>query len=798
MKFTLSWLKEYLDTDCDINTIAEKMNGIGLEVEEIIDNSETYKNFNCVIIEECINHPDSDHLHICKVKYASDKEPLTIVCGAPNARTGLKTILCPAGCKLPDGTEIKKTKIRGVESNGMMCSERELGLGDNHTGIIEMPESAKLGQNIVNILNISDPVIDISITPNKGDCLSVYGIARDLACAGLGTLKKPESITIPENFKTSLNLDVTDKNCPIFYIREIKNLKNCESPDWLKKRLKSIDINPKNALVDITNYVMMCFGRPLHCYDKAKINGNMQVYPAKGEESFVDLFEKEYKLNDDATVIADKEKILCLGGIIGSNTSGSSLKTTNVVLECAVFDPINTAKTSRLLNIQSDSKYRFERSVDSSITNFVLDFATNLILDICGGEASNILKHETENPIKVIELNYNYIEKLLGLKIDKKDVLNILKKFDYIVKENGDNFSITVPSYKNNILVKEDIVDDIIRVYGYDKLQDKDFINTDIFEKEGNLFQKKLENKLYSIREVLANNGYIELITYSFLNEEQDSHFVSTNEELKILNPIISDLSYMRRSLLTNILNIIKKNNNRGYYNLSFFEIGHVFNEAKIDRENNILACIRTGNNKLKDVYNEARTFDIFDLKKDLFDVLEVFGINGEKMILDNETPNYYHPNRSGAVYMGKTLIAYFGELHPNITRVFELKNRAIAFELFLDKLPKKMFLEDKVKNSFKPNDLQAITRDFAFMVNEDVKVGDLLRGIYTLNKEYIDNVHLFDVYEDVKLNGKKSIAFTVTIQPKNDNMNKEEIDKISDSIVNYVTKEYNGILRDK
>ena len=800
MKFTLSWLKEYLDTNYDLNSIVNRLNEIGLEVDDVIDNSEMYRNFNCVVVEECINHPDSDHLHICQVRYANDKEPVTIVCGAPNVRSGLKTILCPVNCCLPNGMEIKKTKIRGIESNGMLCSEKELGLGDNHDGIIEMPETAKIGENIVDILNLNDPVIDISITPNKGDCLSVYGIARDLASAGIGKLKKPEDIKTNNIFKTNTKLKVTDKNCPIFYFREIKNLKNCDSPDWLKKRLKSIDINPKNALVDITNYVMMCFGRPLHCYDKSKINGDILVYAANGGETFVDLFEKEYKLNNAATLIGDKEKILCLGGIMGSNSSGSSLDTNNVILECAIFDPINTARTSRLLNISSDSKYRFERGVDPDITEFVLNYATNLIISICGGEVSDIIKYENEDFIKtkVLDLNYNYIKDLLGIVIDKKDVLNILETMDYKIKENGDILSITIPHYKNNIIVKEDIIDDIIRIYGYDKLTTRDFTDTNIFEKDGNLFNKKYENKLYSIRKVLAASGYTELITYSFLNEKDNSYFAETKDELKIINPIIEDFSYMRQSLLPNILNIIKKNNNRGYYNLSFFEVGHIFNKANIDSENNVVVAVRSGSNGLKDIYNESRQFDIFDLKKDLFDVLEVFGINGEKMNIDNKTPEYYHPNRSGAVYMGKTLIAYFGELHPNINSIFDVKNRSIVFELFLDNLPKKILTEDKSKNSFKPEDLQSITRDFAFIVSEDVRVGDMLKNIYTLNKEYITNVHLFDVYTDKNMDSKKSVAFTVTLQPKNENMNKDDIDKISNTIIDYITKEFGGILRDK
>lgn len=802
MKFTFSWLKEFLETNCTIDEVANRMNEIGLEIEEIIDKSKNLKDFNCVIVKECDKHPDSDHLNICKVIYDENKEPLNIICGAPNVKAGLKTILAPNGSKLPNGLEIKKTKIRGIESNGMLCSIKELGLGEEHDGIIELSNDIKIGENVADILNIKDQIIDISITPNRGDCLSVYGIARDLACAGVGKLKNNIDIKIEEKEDYKKIIEVEDKNCPLFFAREIKNLKNCESPEWLKNRLKSIDINPKNALVDITNYVMINFGRPLHCYDADKIGNNISIVPSKKGDEFIDLFDNKYILNDGMTIIQDENEKICLGGVIGAKNSCSDMTTKNIFLECAIFDTINTAKTSRLLNIQTDSKYRFERGVDYQITQFVLDYTTKLIQDICGGNSSKINKYEYKNYIdkisKTFELDIKYIYKLLGIEIEKSKILDILKNFSYTVEEKGDKLIINVPYYKNNILVKEDIIDDIIRIYGYNNLQDKDFIDTNIFEKDGNLFDKNFENKLYQVREILVKNNFVELISYSFLNKKDNEYFSNINEGLTLMNPIISELSYMLQNIIPNILNIIKKNLNRNYNDLSFFEIGNVFNECKIDCENTSLVGVRYGKDGIKNIYEVQKDFSVFDVKKDLFDVLDVFGINGEKLNIDRNVPKYYHPNKSGALYLGKTVIAYFGELHPNINKVFDLNNKIVVFELLLNSLPKKIITESKIKNSFKPNDLQATERDFAFILTSDVFVGNIIKDVYNLNKELIADVNLFDVYINDKIQDKKSIAFSVKIQPKNQSLTKDEIDNISNEIIKLVSNNYNGVLRDK
>lgn len=800
MKFTLSWLKSFIDLNCTIDELLETLTKIGLEVDEYIDYGTKYKDFNCVLVEDVKLHPDSDHLHICTVK--TNKETLNIVCGAPNVHSGMKAVLAPIGSVLPNGIELKKTKIRGVESCGMLCSEKELELGEDHNGIIELDNNIEIGTNVAKIYNLDDLMIDISITPNRSDCLGVYGIARELSAAGIGTLKTIENKAINSVFNTNIKLNVNDSNCKVFTFREIKNVKNCESPKWLKKQLSAIGVNPKNALVDIGNYVMFSFNTPLHCYDADKIDNEIDLYPAKEGTEFIDLFDKKYSLPEGATLISDKNKPLCLAGIIGSKASGSDLDTNRVVVESAIFDPINTAKTGRKLNLQTDARFRFERGSDYNCIRFASDFACNLIKDICGGEIGNLIEFEQPNyaneVIKIIKLSFSDIERLLGISIEKETVKNILLHIGYKIKElNDETLELTVPTWKNNILIKEDIIDDIIRFYGYEHLEEKEFTDPQNFEKQGNLFNTKLHDKLFKIRKRLANNGLSEVVSYSFSNKDENAHFETLNNNLELLNPIISDLSYMRQNILVNLVNIVKKNNNRGFDDLSLFEIGNVFVDNDSCLEKLVLGGIRTGVNVEKNIYNDNRKFDVFDVKKELFDALAIFNINGEKLLIDRNVPKYYHPNRSGTVKLGKMVIGYFGELHPQILKDFDVKNRIMAFELMLDKLPDKVILEDTGKKAFKVNDLQPIERSFAFILDKNVEVGNMIKDIVGIDKEFISSVKLFDLYQENKDSAEKSAAFQVIIQPKDKTLDKNEIDSICNKIIDFVKTKYNGILRD-
>ncbi|MDR2760478.1 MAG: phenylalanine--tRNA ligase subunit beta [Rickettsiales bacterium] len=800
MKFTFSWLKEFLDVGVDADEVADTLNKIGLEVDEFTDYGKKYAGFSCAEVAECENHPNSDHLRVCAVKTA-EGNILSIVCGAPNVRKGMKSILAPAGSVLPNGVEIKKSKIRGVDSCGMLCSEKELDLGNDHRGIIDLSPDIPLGMGAGEIFGLNDVLFDISITPNHNDCLCVYGIARDLSCAGLGKLKQLKQPALAEKFRSGVKLSVNDKNCPLFLFREIKNVKNRESPEWLRKRLISIGVNPRNALVDAANYVMYCFNAPLHCYDADKIIGGINLCPAKNGEEFVDLFGKKHSLGDGNTVIADDEKKICLAGIIGAESSLSSMETKNILVECAIFDPLNTAKTGRQLNIQTDSRYRFERGSDYNMVKFSLDCVCELIMDICGGEASEVIKYEEKDYKKsvarTLELPLDRVEKLLGIAIDKKTITNILSKSGYKINFEKDIFKLEIPTWKNNILVREDVIDDIIRFYGYEHLRDEDFKKNDVFEKEGNAFVKNLSDKIHGIRKRLAINGLSEVISYSFTKRRDNEFFAETTDRLELLNPIISELSYMRQNILINLINIVRKNNNRGFENISLFEVGKLFTTNEINREILAVGGIRSGQNKEKNAFKDGRDFDIYDVKKDLFDVLDVFSIGEDKIFIDKKTPDYYHPGRSGAVLLGKTVLGYFGELHPTVSGEFSLKRRTMVFEVFLNNLPERFIMGKAPQKTYAANDLPPAERSFAFAVGLGVNAGDILRDVRSLDKELIEKVSLFDVYQGEKNGDEKSIAFQVTIQPKIATLNRGEIDELSEKIISFVEKKYGGKLRD-
>ena len=802
MKFTLSWLKDFLDTKATGQEICDTLNKIGLEVDDFLDYGEKYKDFYCVQIEKAVRHPESDHLNICTVK-TKNNALLTIICGAPNVKVGLKTIFCPAGCCLPNGREIKQSKIAGIESQGMMCSGKELELTEDHEGIIEVDNSIEIGTPVAEIFNLNDCLFEISITPNRAEALSVYGIARELASAGIGKIKPLPSIEFIPTFNSSIGLKVVDSNCPVFSFTEIKNIKNCESPDWLKKRLEAIGQGTRNAVVDISNYVMFSFNTPLHCYDADKINNDkVIVRPANDKEEFIDLFNEKHTLPAGATLIADDKKILCLGGILGSNSSGSSSETKRVLVECAIFDAINTAKTGRTINVQTEARYRYERGSDYNAIEYSLKYTNFLIKQICGGEISNIVKYEKENYkndiVKILDLRFSNIKNLIGTEISKVKVLEILETSGYKVEEKSDDLmTITVPTWKNGVVVKEDIIDDIVRFYGYDNLEEKDFVDSHIFEQEGNKFNNDFKSKLFKIRKLLAISGMTEVVSYSFLRENENELFVDKNNEmLKLLNPIVEDLSYMRQNILTNLISFIKKNNNRDFKNIALFEIGNVFIDNESCHEKMMLGGVRSGNYNDKNIYENSRKVDVFDVKKDLFDILTLFNINATKLTIEKNVPKYYHPNCSGIIKMGKDVLGCFGEIHPQILKEFEIKEKVVAFEVYLHNIPRKMFENNSEKKSFVINNFQPIERSFAFLLDKKIEVGQLTNEIYSLNKEFITNVKLFDLYQD-NSREQKSIAFSITIQPKTENLTKQQIDSISDKVIEYISTKYNGVLRD-
>ena len=816
MKFTLKWLKEYLDTQATACDICDKLDQIGLEIEEIIDNGKQLKEFVCVSVEDVENHPDSDHLHICKVKKEND-ELLQIVCGAPNVRSGMKAVLAPVGTMMPSGDfKISKSKIRGVESFGMLCSEKELGIGEDHSGIIELDDNTKIGENIAEIKGLDDITIDINITPNRGDCLGVYGIARDLSATGIGKLKDFKDYKIEATVPNPIKIDIRDNNCSEFLCRYIKNVKNCESPNWIKEKLIAVGVNPKSALVDITNYVMLVLNRPLHCYDTDKIQGNIIVKKSVGGEKFKALDHNEYELKADSTLIADtNNNILGLGGVIGGEDFGSSNDTTNVLLECAIFDPISVAKTARGLNINTDAKFRFERGVDPLSSELTINYATYLIMSICGGESSEITcgvvcsdKHvcASGSVLKFEERHINFniqdVELILGLKIERQKIIDILIKLGYKVKEETDDLNLldlTIPSWRNDIIVKENIVEDIIRIYGYDNLKETKIANEKVGEESSNIENKLFYNKMHDVASLLSANGMVEVISWSFMNEKTASDFSLINDKLRLINPISSELSYMRPSIIPNLMTIAKYNQDRTIENISIFECGKIFINQTPEGQKETIAGIRIGSICQKDVLGTSRKFDIYDVKKDLFDVLKLFNINADNLIITNDVPDYYHPFRSGAVKMGNVILGIFGEIHPLKTNKIGLKGKVNAFEVYLNNLPKLKVQKTTQKKRFILNDLQPLYRDFAFIIDRELEIGKIINIVKKTNKDLIKEVHVFDIYEGENIDkNKKSIAFSVKIQPLNKTLTTEEIEQISNKIIKEITEKYDAVLRDK
>lgn len=774
MKFTLSWLKEYLKTNASLDEVCKTLTNIGLEVENVVDEAESLKYFEVAKILSAKNHENSAKLKICEVEVLGAAKPLQIICGASNARAGIKVAYAPIGAVIPvNQMVIKKAKIAGTESNGMLCSARELGLGDADEGIIEIDEKWEVGTKIADIYNKSDAQIEINVTPNRGDCLGVYGIARDLAAAGLGELQKLPTIKNKVEFAADFKVkNSAVEACKAANFRKISRVKNCESPKWLKDKLESVGLNSISALVDITNYSLIAFNRPLHAYDASKINGSINIRFAKNGEKFVSLKGEEYKLSEEILTIADDEKVLAIAGVTGSNNSGCDLETKDIILESAYFDAVAVAKSGRKLNILSDSRYRFERGIDPLSCEFGIEFATQLILEICGGKVSEIVAVEGEDfKNKNIEFDFNFVKKLTGLEVPKDKACEILENLEFKVSGNV----IEVPSFRSDVSIKQDLVEEIVRIYGYNKIAP---------QKLENISPNSEIDFMDKVRSLLVANGMVENINWSFCSKELVKYFAEEKSELILSNPISSDLDHMRPNLIVGLLKSYQKNYLRSFVNSSSFEIGNVFEGVAEKLQRLMIAGVRAGKNKDKNHYLDARDFDIFDVKKDLFDVLEIFGLKSSSLqISDFEAPKYYHPHRSGTLKLGKNIIGYFGEIHPKINKIFDVKTTINAFEIFADNLPKAS--ASIVKKPYVQNDLQQIERDFAFLVDKNMAVGEMIKTIQNCDKQLIKQVDIFDIYSGKNIDeDKKSVALRVIIQPTEKTLTSEEIEVLSQKII--------------
>ena len=794
MKFSYSWLTEHLKTNAHFEEIEKKLTSIGLEVEDIQDTGKAYQDFIVGQVLEEKKHPNADKLKLCKVDIG--KEKVDVVCGAPNVEKGMKVVYAPVGSTIPvNQMKIKAAKIRGVESYGMMCSEYELGISNEHDGIIRLEEKETIGRSFSEIYGLNDIVIEIGITPNRQDCLGVKGIARDLASAGMGELLERKISREKGSFKSPIKIEIQDnKICSAFAGRYFKNVKNTESPEWLKNKLKSIGLRPISALVDITNFVMYDENRPLHVYDADKIDNKIIVRSAHDGESFLALDEKDYHLKNGMCVIADEKKVLGLGGIMGGESTGCSTETKNVLLESALFDEINTAKTGRNLSIISDARYRFERGIDPNSTLKGIDLATQLILEICGGECSevelvgNIKKNKNE-----VSTSSSYISRRLGFEVSDKELISILSSLGIETSQTGDVIKCLIPSWRQDIHGEADISEEVIRIKGYENIPTS---NIRLKSKINKNILNYAQKKLMKARHFIASIEYDELVTFSFTDSKNCEVFGNINK-LKIVNPISEELDILRPNLLPNLLQAIKKNKNRNFDSFSIFEIGSQYRSTSPEDQLNVACGIKSGIKTEKSWKNMQTEFDIYDVKQDLTSLIDYLMPGNKKISVSNDCPSWYHPGRSGSIKINNSVIAgYFGELHPRVANQFKIKNKTNIFELYLDELPN---TEKKTTN--KPvlnlSDFQIVTRDFAFVIDKKVKSEEVITSAFKVDKELIRNIEIFDLFEDDSLGkDKKSIAIKVTLQSNEKTLAENDISEISSKIIESVEKSTSGTVR--
>ncbi len=796
MKFTLSWLKQYLDTDASIEAIAAKLNAIGLEVESIDDPAEKLAGFRVAKVLTAARHPDADKLQVLTVD-AGDGVPLQVVCGAPNARAGLVGVLGLPGAVVPaNGMVLKQASVRGVESNGMMCSTRELELGEDHDGIIELPADAPVGTAFA-AYNGSDPVFDVAITPNRPDCMGVYGIARDLAAAGIGAMVPIEVASVPGSFPCPVEVRTDDpEGCPAFYGRVIRGVKNGPSPDWLQTRLKAAGQRPISALVDISNAVMLAHGRPAHVYDLAKLSGAVVARKARASETVLALNGKEYALDGSMTVIADDAQVHDIAGIMGGEHSGCSADTTDVLIEVAYFDPESIAATGRKLNLTSDARSRFERGVDPVFLDRGMDYLTAMILGLCGGEASEVIRAGTP-PIAAKQVAYDpaLAERLGGAVVPDAEQKRILEALGFTV---ADDWIIAVPGWRPDIDGAADVVEEVIRIHGLDNVASVPLPRADGVARPTATPAQKLERRL---RRAAAARGNHEAITWSFLPESDAEVFAQGNGGLWVLsNPISEDMKTMRPSLLPGLLSAAKRNLDRGAVGVRLFEIGRRYlrGEGGTSDERLSLAVVLAGEKTPRGwATGKAPSFDAFDAKAEALALLAEAGAPVDNLQVMGEAGPQFHPGQSATLRLGpKNVLARFGMLHPALLKQFDIDASVAVAELFLDAIPGKKGAATFARASYAPPALQAVMRDFAFLVPAELPAGDLVRVIKGADKANIVAARLFDDFRGQGVpDGQKSLAVEVTLQPGEKSYTYPEIMAISISIISAVEK-LGGMLR--
>ena len=801
MKITFDWLKDHLKTSSKEHVLLEQLTNVGLEVESVENLSAELDLFKIAKIIKTEKHPNADRLKVCDVD-VGEKEYKKVVCGAPNAREGLVTIYAPPGAVIPKSkTKLVVAKIRDITSYGMLCSESELNLSDESDGIIELSlekYKKKIGNSYFS--KSSSNLIDLSITPNRPDCLGVKGIARDLVASGFGKMKQVNEKRIKSNIKQNLKVEIIKEKkygCNAFGSCLIVNVKNTESPQWLKDKLLSIGQKSISAIVDITNYVMLDINRPLHAYDADKIEKGIIVRNSKSGEEFTALDNKNYKLEEGMCVITDNKGVLGLGGIIGGTRSGTEFNTKNILLESAYFEPRSIRSTANKLNIDTDAKFRFERGIDPLSIEEGLNKAALLIKEICGGKISKIDIQKIENyKVKTIKFDPNLFEKIVGFKISLKEMISILENLGFKYKKEKKILKLTIPSWRPDILKEIDVVEELVRITGYDKIKIIDPI------KERTKSTLTQTQKLFHfLQRSVASKGYLEAITWSFTDSNYNDHFRGKDKEIKIVNPISSELAVLRNSIFSNLIMYISKNLDRGFKDLSIFEIGPIFKGSKPGEQNTVVGGLSAGKKSRLSWIEQERNIDVFDVKRDVIQTLVEAGYNSDKFFIDNETPNYYHPGKSGRLFLNNKkdqIAALFGEIHPNILKKIDIKTESLmGFEIFLDnlKIPRKTLNDQKKK--YTVSEFQKSERDFAFIVNKHVKAQDLLNAISSVDQKLISNVKVFDVYEGENIpTDQKSIAISVTIQSSEKTLNDSDLENINNLIIKTVENKTGAKIR--
>jgi phenylalanyl-tRNA synthetase beta chain len=794
MKTTLGWLKTHLDTEAPLDAIVDGLVMLGHDVDGVENRAAGLEPFSMASVISAERHPNADRLKVCLVD--TGKGQVQVVCGAPNAHTGMKGVFAPAGTVIPrTGALLKETVIRGVASRGMLCSAYELGLGDDHEGIIELPEDAPVGAPYASYAGLGDTVFDIKVTPNRADCLGVRGIARDLAASGLGRLKPLDATPVAGQFCSAIGIHIEDHSaCPLFLGRHLRGVHNGPSPDWLRRRLEAIGLRPISALVDITNFLTYDLDRPLHVFDAGRLRGDLTVRFARPGETLLALNGQEYALDAEITAIADEAGVQSLGGVIGGEATGCTEATTEVLIEAALFDAVRTAATGRRLNISSDARYRFERGLDPAFVRDGLELATRLMLDLCGGEASEIITAgEVPDWRRRYVLRAERPRTLGGLDVPPEESAAILTALGFAVERlAGGDLAVEPPSWRGDVEGEADLVEEVVRIKGYDLVApvplDRE---TPLSRSSLTLRQRRAE----LVRRTLAARGLVEAVTFSFISASEAELFGGARPELRLVNPISAELDAMRPSLLPGLIAAARRNADRGYADTALFELGPLYRDDKPEGQAMVAAGVWAGQAIPRYWRETAREVDLYDVKAEALAALAAMGAPTDSIQVTADPPAWYHPGRAGMLRLGPKVLGAFGELHPAVIAALDARPPIAGFEVFLDEVPEPR--AGRAKPQLHLSVFQPIERDFAFVVDRELPADTLLRTARGVDRKLVTEIRLFDVYEGAGLaEGKKSLAITVVLQPQERTPTDAEIEGFSKRLIAQVEKATGGRLR--